>query len=191
MERTAIYRRALAPISLVAGSIGVLSGALAWRFRIEEPRSFILWWIGTGVLGAGIGFFQIRSQALRDQEAIFSPPTRRVVQAMSPTFISGVIISLVFLALDLSHNVGVAILPIIWMLFFGSALHSAGFFMQRGIRLLGWIFIASAIVDLVLLVNLEDLRHSTKASHFIMATVFGGYNLAYCLYLYVTEKEES
>lgn len=190
MERTAIYRRALAPISLVAGSLGVLSGALAWRLGIEDPRNFIFWWIGTGVLGACIGFFQMRSQAVRDQEALFSPPTRRVLQAMSPTFLSGIIVSIVFLALDFGRDVGVTILPIIWMLFFGSALHSAGFFMKRGIRLLGWIFIATAIVDLLLMANFEELRENTKISHFMMATVFGGYNLAYCFYLYATEKEE-
>lgn len=188
MERTAIYRRALAPVSLVTGLIGILSAVLGCVFSIKG--GFIIWWMVTGLLASIVGFLQVRSQALKDQEAIWSPPTRRVVQAIIPPLVSGCFMGFLFYFLKLENEIGVAILPIIWMLFFGSAMHSAGFFMKRGIRLLGWVFIVTAIIDSIVLIAFKDLRFNEFAAHIIMGAVFGGYNLAYCIYLYVTEKGE-
>lgn len=190
MERTAVYRRALAPLSLVVGGIGMVSGIVAWLSDIRGTVAFVVWWFVTGLIAAGAGFFKVRTQALKDQEPVWSPPTKRVFQALAPPLVSGFITGIIFIVLELDTHIGISFLPILWMLFFGSGLHSAGFFMKRGIRLLGWIFILTALIELALLVIFPQLRDNSLAGHFIMATVFGGYNLAYCLYLYLTEKEE-
>ena len=41
MERSAIYRRALAPLMLLAGSLGTLAAVIGWFAHIESPRAFV------------------------------------------------------------------------------------------------------------------------------------------------------
>lgn len=190
MERTAIYRRALAPVSLVAGLIGVVSAAGGILLGVMSARGFVIWWVVTGIIGLGMSLLLVRKQALHDQEAIWSPPTRRVAEAVSPALASGLIIGILFLSSDVTSTLGIAMLPILWMLLFGCALHSAGFFMQRGIRLVGWVYIVTALIETGLLAGFSSLRSSTIAAHGIMGAVFGGYHLAWCIYLYLTEPTE-
>lgn len=190
MERTAVYRRALAPVSLVTGIVGVTSGAAGMGLGVNTAKSFVVWWLVTGVIALVLAFVLVRKQALRADEALWSPPTRRVAEALAPSLVSGLIVGLTVLGLDVETGRGISFIPVVWMLFFGSALHSAGFFMRRGIRLLGWIFTATAVIEAAVLIILPDLRNSVMAAHGIMGGVFGGYNLVYCLYLYLTEKED-
>jgi hypothetical protein len=78
-------------------------------------------------------------------------------------------------------------LPCFWILLYGCALTAAGFFMHRGIKLLGWLFIVSGC-------GLMASRFQPGApwplltGHWIMGTVFGGLHLAYGIYLYFTEQ---
>jgi hypothetical protein len=73
-----------------------------------------------------------------------------------------------------------------WILLYGFALHAAGFFMPRGIRLFGWFFIVCACLlvysDVTQGINLED------KAHWLMGFFFGVLHLAYGAYLYLTEK---
>src|SRR2546426_919692 len=50
MERTALYRRALAPIMTFNGAVGTAAAILGCAFKIDAPRTFILFWAGVGVL---------------------------------------------------------------------------------------------------------------------------------------------
>ena len=72
------------------------------------------------------------------------------------------------------------ILVMIWAWFYGCALHSAGFAVSRGIRILGWIFaaIGSAV----------GLGCRDVPPHLLMGGLFGGLHLAAGIYLYLTEK---
>jgi hypothetical protein len=81
-------------------------------------------------------------------------------------------------------------MAVAWMLFYGCALNSAGFFMTRGIKWFGWIFILSAIgvVFLVLLAN-SSLR--PWSGNLVMGLFFGVLHLAYGAYLYLTEKRKN
>jgi hypothetical protein len=66
MERSALYRRALAPIMIFNGVAGVAAAALGWMLKIGSPRSFILFWAGVGVVGLAGAFLFVRRQALRN-----------------------------------------------------------------------------------------------------------------------------
>ncbi len=84
MERSALYRHALAPIMLFAGVIGVLATAIG--FDSASGFAPILW---RALVGSGDGtiagaFFIIRRQALKNNEPFWSPPTRRVAMALVP-----------------------------------------------------------------------------------------------------------
>jgi hypothetical protein len=74
----------------------------------------------------------------------------------------------------------------IWILFYGCALHSAGFFMPRGIRLFGWIFIISSCCLFYAFV-LGWVKTEPNA-HWLMGFFFGVLHLAYGAYLYLSEK---
>ena len=80
---------------------------------------------------------------------------------------------------------------LIWLLFYGCALHSAGFFMPRGIRWFGWIFIIGAILLLFLLLAVNVSDPAAEPRHWLMGFFFGVLQLAYGVYLYLTEKENS
>src|ERR1035441_9883230 len=78
MERSAVYRRALAPIMLLTGTIGVLAAVAGLYFRMEESRAFAGLWIGTACAAVAGAFLLARRQAIKDQEPFWSSPTRRV-----------------------------------------------------------------------------------------------------------------
>src|SRR5258708_36084039 len=84
MERSAIDRRALPPISTFVGVTGILATALSWFFKIESARSFVAFWMTVRLVALVGAFLLARRQPLRDREVFWSPPTRRVAQAMLP-----------------------------------------------------------------------------------------------------------
>ena len=80
---------------------------------------------------------------------------------------------------------------------YGCALHSAGLFVSRGVRLLGWSFIiASIVIGHMHLYTSMGLGVDGKPSfwlqpHAMMGLTFGGLHLLASLYLYVTEKRKN
>src|SRR4051812_31068998 len=144
MERSAVYRRALAPIMVWNGVVGIVSGFGGWKLAaLRSDRSFVEFWGGVAVLAVVGSFLLVRRQALKDSEPFWSPPTRRIAQALLPPLVVGG-----FLALTLAYMVRKddSELPMylitFWLWFYGCAAHAAGFFMTRGMKLFGWIFIA-------------------------------------------------
>jgi hypothetical protein len=180
MERSAIYRRALAPIMLFVGLAGVLAAAVGLIFHLDSPRAFGGFWLGTAFVAVAGAFLIARRQALKDHEPFWSPPTRRVTQALLPPLTAGMCLGFVV-------GLGNAnILTFIWLLFYGCALHAAGFFMPRGVKLFGWIYIGLACGSLLFLgIAQPDVELN---AHWLMGFFFGVLHLAYGAYLYLTEK---
>ncbi len=145
MERSALYRRALAPIMLMAGGMGLLAAAVGLHFHIESSRSFAELWLTTASVVVACSFVLARRQAFKDSEPFWSPPTYRVAQALLPPLLCGLFVGIMLFLInaDVSLNLFAVLL---WLLFYGCALHSAGFFMARGIKWLGWVFIGCAIL---------------------------------------------
>ena len=77
-------------------------------------------------------------------------------------------------------------LAAIWMILYGGALHSAGFFMQRGLSLLGWIFVFIGIICLFISEFGETSWLVDSQAHWVMGWAFGVNNLAYGVYLKLT-----
>src|SRR5580765_941997 len=82
MERSAIYRRALAPVMLSAGIIGIAAATVPCFTPIRSNRAFALFWMCIAVAGVVVALLLVRRQALREQEPFWSPPTRRVTEAL-------------------------------------------------------------------------------------------------------------
>lgn len=188
MERSALYRRALAPIMLFAGTLGLVAAGIGLLFQLNSVRTFGLLWLGTAILAIAGAFFIARRQSLKDQERFWSPPTRRVAQALLPPLTAGLCVSLVAIYL-VGGGAGGGfnlVLTLIWLLFYGCALHAAGFFMPRGMKLFGWVFIAFACAIMFFLTFIEP--EVQLNAHWLMAFFFGVLHLAYGAYLYLTEK---
>lgn len=187
MERSALYRRALAPIMTFNGVLGVVAGLLGWIARIEAPQSFIGYWAGVGLLALGGSFLLVRRQALRESEPFWSPPTRRVAQALMPALFIGSVAGLLGLVCPTWDFLQNQSLPALWMLLYGCALTAAGFFMHRGIKLLGWLFILAGCGWMITRCQ-SIITAPTLNGHCVMGGVFGGLHLAYGVYLYFTEQ---
>ena len=185
MERSAVYRRALAPIMLLAGALGTIAAAAGILFHCDSFPGFIVLWFTTAAFAVTGALLIVRRQALKEKEAFWSPPTRRVAQALAPPLFVGLFWGLLFACMGAAFTLA-SIVSIAWVLLYGFALHAAGFFMPRGMRLFGWLFIACSCplvyVDVTGGIDLED------KAHWLMGFFFGVLHLAYGGYLYLTEK---
>jgi hypothetical protein len=193
MERSAIYRRALAPITLFAGFVGVLAAAIGFLCHFDSPDAIVSLWMDTALFAFVGALLIARRQAIKDKELFWSPPARRVVQAMLPSWLVGLIGESVFRVIAVSDPQLIWWLPPIWMVLYGLALYGAGFFMPRGIRLFGWIFILSGLASLVMLTMKSVFGGYTPViyAHWLMGFFFGVLHLAYGAYLYLTEKRKN
>jgi hypothetical protein len=192
MERSALYRRALAPIMIYNGVVGLGAAALGWALQIGPPRAFILFWAGVSVVAVAGSFLLVRRQALKESEPFWSPPTRRVTQALLPPFTAGLLIAVVvFLdagaASPGAHSASMMLwLLMSWVVLYGCAFHAAGFFMPRGLRLFGWAFVIGGCW--LFAAGFPVGAGSLLLAHGIMGLFFGGLHLAYGVYLYFTER---
>jgi hypothetical protein len=188
MERTALYRRALAPTMLLAGTLGTIAAVAGWVMDYNLPLQFVWYWGLVCALALFGTALMVRRQALKDAEPFWSPPARRVIQAVAPAFFSAFVFSAVA-ALRWRHDPQVVWwLPAIWMLLHGCALNAAGFFMPRGIKLFGWGMIACGCALLAYLYCYTQEGLPLRWAHAVMGVVFGGGHLAYGIYLHFTGK---
>ena len=187
MERSAIYRRALAPIMIFIGALGVIASAAGALLEVDRAMAFALYWMVTSAFALLGAYLLARRQALKDREPFWSPPTRRVTQALLPSLCAGAVIGANFtFALGREASFSWA-LPVTWILLYGCAIHAAGFFMPRGFKLLGWLFILGGTA-LSLSSLAVQARLPYAASHLMMGVFFGGLHLAYGIYVKLTEN---
>jgi hypothetical protein len=192
MERSALYRRALAPISMFVGVVGLAAAAVAYVLKLNTVGPFVIYWMSIGVGVIAGAFILVRRQASSQKEKFWSPPTRRVAHAMAPALFIGAVVGLVAIN-QFSHEDEAAIsifLTIIWTFLYGLALHAAGFFMPRGIRLFGLGFLLFGLILLAFFLC-DQFDYSSISPHFVMGLVFGASHLAYGIYLYFTEPRKS
>ncbi len=186
MERSAIYRRALAPIMIYCGGLGLLAGVAGDWLPLHESRRFVVYWAGMAVLALGGTALLIRRQAGKAAEPFWSPPLRRVTQALLPGLMVGAFAGGVVAWLDPYWYECRFLVPV-WCILFGLALHAAGFFMPEGLRRFGWLFILVGWLLLAVSVAGELVNLALIQPHWLMAATFGGLHLAYGIYLYFTE----
>ncbi len=188
MERSAVYRRALAPVVCFAGVMGILATVVGIFFHLNSACKFGGLWMSTAIIAVIGALFIVRRQALRERDIFWSPPTRRVVQALLPPLVIGMVLGAV---LSLSTDNAAIILPLIWALLYGCALHSAGFFISSGVKWFGWGYILFALGIFVSLIIAGSYYLIPKFSpHLLMAFFFGVLHLAYGAYLYLTEQRK-
>jgi hypothetical protein len=159
---------------------------------INSPRAFILFWFGVAAFAMAGSFLLVRRQALKDAEPFWSPPTRRVTQAILPPLAAGFIMGALVLANSQSTAgqsgamAGILWLTPGWVVLYGCAFHAAGFFLPRGMKLFGWTFVLCGCGLLAL--GAHDWANPALFAHGVMGFFFGLMHLAYGVYLYFTEQ---
>lgn len=186
MERSAVYRRALAPIMIYCGVVGIIGGVIGSRIWGGLLPPFICFWAIAAAVALAGSFLLVRRQALKASEPFWSPPTKRVMQAMIPALSVGAVYGLARACIGGARGIGFELVPV-WCILYGLAIHSAGFFMPRGLKLFGWLFmIIGGLIfywpfpfPFQVFQDMPDL---------LMGLTFGGLHLAYGIYLYFTEQ---
>ncbi len=196
MERSAVYRRALAPVMLYVGSIGIIGAVVSRVFKIESNLHFIAFWLGVCFVAVSGVFLLVRREAVRSREPFWTPPTRRVAEAMSPAFLLGAFYTVIIFSLK-GGGMAAGFLPLIWSIFYGFALHSAGFVMPRIVKVLGWccMIVPTAILGLAVLPvikeAIKDLVFVFKGGELLMGLTFGMFHFLAGIYLYFTESRKT
>ena len=165
---------------MAAGIVGAVA-------KIDSTKGFIGYWAGVGLSALGGSFLLVRRQALKESEPFWSPPTRRIAQALLPALFVGSIAGLLAFICPTWDFFQTQSLPPFWMVLYGCALTAAGFFMHRGIKLLGWLFILGGC-GLMATRCQPASALAALSGHWAMGGVFGGLHLAYGIYLYFTEQ---
>jgi hypothetical protein len=185
MERSALYRRALAPVMTCVGALGTAAAIVGVALRLDSMRAFGGLWRATALIAVTCALLIARRQALKDKESFWSPPTRRVTQALLPPLAAGFLFSVIVMVFNAGHMRWLFIFPNVFL--YGCALHAAGFFMPRGIKLFAWIIIGLGAAVLLIIPALRT-EPSPALDHALMGFFFGVLHLAYGVYLYLTEK---
>ena len=188
MERSALYRRTLAPIMLGVGSVGCVAALGGSALGIDALPWFGAWWLGAAVVAIAGAFVIARRQAMQDGEPFWSPPALRVTQALVPPLAAGLLFSLALVAFAPAGLRWAFVLAN--ALFYGCAVHAAGFFMPRGMKLFAWLIVACAGV---LILGRDGLVPGMGAGldHALMGGIFGLAHLAYGVYLYATDPRKT
>ncbi len=189
MERSALYRRALAPIMLFVGSVGVLTAIAGSTLGIDTPRGFYAWWLCAAVVAVAGAFVIVRRQALRDREPFWSPPTWRIAHAILTPLTAGLLLSLALLVFAPGSRPRLFVLAD--ALFYGCAVNAASFFMPRGMKLFGWLIVGLAGLGLFTLPWSGPDPFSIRLDHALMGGVFGVLHLVYAFYLYAAEARKA
>jgi hypothetical protein len=128
-----------------------------------------------------------RKQALKDAEPFWSAPTKRVVYSLCPSLFAGVLCGISAILSEGDHAFNIRILPAFWVVFYGIALNSAGFFMQRGMKFFGLLLVIAGSL-LIVALPLFNTDNTFKIPNILMLIFFGAVHLAYGVYLHFTEK---
>lgn len=184
MERSSVYRLALAPPMVLAGNMGTLGALIALRMKIESGPKFALFWMGVCLVTVIGSLLLIRRQAVRAGEEVWSTPARRVAFSALPCLVLGGVSGWI---VHLSNGTALRGASL-WLGFYGCALHAAGFFTVRGMRLMGWILILIALLGLLIDSGLMPLTLKSPGN-FMMGLGFGISHLAYGAYLKSTEPK--
>lgn len=211
MERSALYRRALAPIMALAGSVGTAAGVAGCLWfadaSVRNPAVFVGYWLGVSLVPFVGSLVLARRQALSEGEPFWSAPTRRVVTAAAPAWLVGLVLGLVVLenllwpgasSPELWRVAALSDLPLLWVMLYGCALHAAGGFMPRGIRWFGAGLVMGACVLFAASHVWEGMRSVATGEglraywgHGVMGVFFGLLHLAYAAYLSITERKRA
>jgi len=183
MERAAVYRRALMPIMFTTGLTAMVAAVVGLVIDIRKAVTYSIYWSVICVIVLIIALALTRRRSTKERQPFWTPPAKRVVHALSAPLVAGAIITVWCVLEGFTVNAITAV----WLLFYGCALHTAGFFTPRGLRKLGWCFIAGGAIVCDVVWSFGNPL-TTRVAHLAMGACFGGIHLVYGIFLYSTPR---
>jgi hypothetical protein len=197
MERATVYRAISAPTALVGGlSALVVSAWLLSRAGDGEIDAaltagftmgvFLPAWLCALVVTIGANTLFLWREAERDRRPFLSPGLRLAIRSIAPSIFLAAAITFVVWRDPFNNLDAPYILGLTWTACYGLALLSTMNFAPQSLSVLGWAFVVSAVVWLLLLSSpnlrtLDALRGATGAT-LPLAWTFGVYHLLYAAF---------
>ena len=98
----------------------------------RTPEEWLGIWLAEAFLAAAIGIWAIAAKARRSGVPLFAGPARRFLLTLSPPLAAGALATLA-----LSRSGAMAVLPGLWLLFYGTAVVTGGAFAVRIVPVMG------------------------------------------------------
>jgi hypothetical protein len=98
----------------------------------RTPEEWLGIWLAEAFLAAAIGIWAIAAKARRSGVPLFAGPARRFLLTLSPPLAAGALATLA-----LSRSGAMAVLPGLWLLFYGTAIVTGGAFAVRIVPVMG------------------------------------------------------
>ena len=194
MERATIYRAISAPTALVGGLASLLAGGVSHFLETSKSRlatnpedagRFLFIWSLVLFVTAAANWWFLRREAGARGGQVFSPAMKKALGALFPPMFAGGILTLCVFSPG-----GHVLLPMIWMIFYGLGLLSAGQFSPQAIPRLGWAFLLAGLATAALTAFLTPVPAFLASPHLLMATSFGGLHLLYAACTWKTSQAE-
>lgn len=159
-----------ATVTSVPGWGGVAMGGLAlaasWlAARQAQPAEWLAVWLGTAVIGLGIGGIAMVRKAEATKSSLVGRAGRLFAGAFVPPVLAGAVLTGVFYHQGLTE-----LLPGIWLLLYGTAVTTAGAFSIRLVPVMGVCFMVLGAVAFLVPPAFGDL---------MMAAGFGGLQIGF------------
>lgn len=187
MERATIYRTISVPAALFCGFLALIVALFA---LVPGPLQSVFWhyfigvWIIVFLLSAAANTLFLLRSARQRHEPFPSRRLRTALLAIAPAFLVAGALTVL-----LARNRGSEIfISICWIGMYGIALLSTLTFAPRSIAVLGWAFVLTSCLCLVVLTQDYLFFFTTNRSlpleelgYFAMAATFGLYHIIYGL----------
>ena len=178
MERSTKHST-LSGLSGVLVGLFALAGSALTLFVTPYPHlprpvdryAFIAVWACVGILSLVTDVVLTKRKAVRVGKTPFSPLGKHLTRAAAPGVAVGVILSAFYLMH--SNLIGEYIYGV-WMLAYAAALLGVGMFSVREVSILGWVFLGTGALTLLMPGHLAAL---------MMALSFGGVHIWYGAYM--------
>jgi hypothetical protein len=132
----------------------------------SDPEARALVW-AVGVIPAlGLGGVGLLHKAKRGQVDLRSAPAKKFVLGLSPSLVAGCVLSLSIVRAGRAD-----LLPMVWLLLYGTAVTAAGTFSVRPVPAMGVCFLGLGVVAAVV----------PGAGHLLLTVGFGGLHLLFGL----------
>lgn len=135
----------------------------------DQSMRWVLTWLAEAAVAGSIALLTIHRKAVRSGTPLmlFSgrSPARRFALAYVPPFAAGIVLTVVFVAADLTTR-----LPGCWLLLYGTAVATGGAFSVRVVPIMGLCFMVLGSVALF---------SPVAWGHWFMAAGFGGLHIIF------------
>lgn len=183
MERATIYRAISAPTALVGGILAAVTAtaSLIWLHATNSAKLpyFVSLWIWVLVITICANTLFVWRAARERNEQMISPAMKTALRALFPPALAGAAFS-VFMVTKVENATN--LLVVFWMTFYGLALLATAHFAPKSLVLLGWAFLATAMLCLflspIMCRSWPTLSREAFAS-IVMGLTFGLFHLVY------------